>query len=478
MYITIQIFTILGMLFMTYIAFLSFGAPKKNLLFTKAEKQDWDDPMSTGLVKWFTLTNIVGTLTLLATAYLFFIGNSKLFGWVIFMSALTIWFSSYVTNYFTKKILSDKYLKSILASKEQIGGVIATLFWRPDNNKAKQTARIVKWLSILNIVGIIWLEFALFSDIASRLLSISELEYKVIIIFICTLSVLYFTVRYGLRGFVFADAFQSPIIAISALILVAGSIFLFIKLPTHISLYEFFKPLSSYKDCGIFTLHVLFLNLFIVLLTEGHWLRVWIFGKYETTLQVKSTAATALISIILIFIGLFSFVITGSKIGEDSIILLLQNLGNLSPIFIVFFWLGGIAALFSTADAQLYSFLLVKEFDINEGKLSNKLMEKINPFTLSLSLAALFSVAYFLTRYFHVPFEKIVFIIIPMCLNLLPAFVRAVKGYQPKPSLLIFSIILYLVCSIFGILQPVDQMSWTLASALMPILCSIVALKK
>lgn len=478
MFIAIQILAILGMFFLTYVAFLSFGIQKKNLLFTSEEKENWDSSINPGLAKWFTATNIVGTLTSLATAYLFFIGSSKLFGWVILMCSLTIWLCGYVTNYFTKRILKDDYLKILFKSKDQIGGVIATLFWRPDNKKARDTSFIVKWISILNIIGIIWLEFSIFTDIGSRLFSITELYYKVLIIFSCSFLVIFFTVRYGLRGFVFADAFQSPIIAISAISLIIGSAILFTQQPITITTTEFFKPFLTYKDCAVFALHIFFVNIFFVLVTEGHWLRIWIFGNNETKMQVKSLAATAFIVLILIFIGFFSFVISGGKLGEDAIVSLLQSLNKLSPVFLMFFWLGGIAALFSTVDSQLYSGLLVKEFDTKKGKLNNKMMDKINPLYLSLLLALIFSIAYFWVRHFNIPFEKIIFIIIPMSLNLLPAFVRAAKGYNQKPYLLIVSTVLYLVCSVFGFLQPSNQLTWTLASALIPILCSLLALKK
>jgi len=264
MFILIQILAILGMFFMTYIAFLSFGAPKKNLLFTKADKEDWDKSINTGIGKWFTVTNVVGTLTSLATAYLFFIGNSKPFGWVIFMCAITIWLGSFVTNYFSKKILSNDYLQKLIESKEQIVGVIATLFWRPNNPVAQRTSWIVRSLSILNIVSVIWLEFALFSDIAGRLFSIGELQYRVVVIFVCSFAVLYFTVKYGLRGFVFADIFQSPIIAISALSLVIGSIILFTQHPIQITPTEFLHPLLPSNQCLLFALHVTFLNSFFV----------------------------------------------------------------------------------------------------------------------------------------------------------------------------------------------------------------------
>jgi hypothetical protein len=473
-----QILSIFAMCILTYVAFLSFGSRRKNLLFTKEEKEEWDKSLSKGIGKWFTLTNIVGTLTSLATVYLFFIGNSKLFGWVVFTCAITIWTSSFVTNFFTKKILSDQYIKSLFETKNQIGGVIATLFWRPDDNKAKLTSKIVKWLSLLNIVGVIWLEFALFSDIASRLFSIDAIYYKILLIFTATFVVIFFTVKYGLRGFVFADAFQSPIIAISALALVIGCLILAQSSHLQIKVSSFFQPILSPKDCILFGLHVIFLNLFLVLVTEGHWLRLWIFGKREIEMQVKSLLSTSIIWLLLILVGLFSYQLSNANLGENAIVGILERLNSFSSIFIVFFWFGGVAALFSAADAQIYSFLLVNEFDTAKGKLTNKLMDKISPLLLALMFSVIFTLGYFIVRKFQLNFEKIVFIIVPLSLNLLPAFVRAAKHAKQMPVLNLLSILLYIILSVLGIFKPADEFSWTLAAALMPILLSIIAFIK
>lgn len=479
MFAFLQILTILGMIFMTYVAFLSFGGPKKNLLFTKAEKEEWDQSFGkSGLTKWFTVTNIVGSLTSLATAYLFFIGNSKLFGWAMGICALTIWLGSYVTNYVTKNISKIDYIQDLLASKKQVGGVISTLFWRPQDQKSIQTAVVIKWLSIINITGVIWLEFALFSDIASMLFSLNQLHYKVIIIFLTTIIVVYFTVKFGLRGYVFADFFQSPLIGLSAIGLIVGCIILVIKRDISFDLYTLTTPLLSIRECIIFSFHVLFLNSFLVLVTEGHWLRVWIFGKQETKMQVLSLTATAAIWILLIIVGFFTYILSGSQFGEAAIVKLLLGLNQISPLFIILFWVGGIAALFSTADAQIYSLLLVNEFDSRQGVLKNKLMDKMHPLLLSLVFSFGFTVLYFLVRYYSIPFEKIVFMVIPFSLNILPAFIRLIKGYSPRPVLICLSTAIYLLLSLFGFLSTEHELSWNLAAVSIPVIFSVFALRK
>ena len=362
-----------------------------------------------------------------------------------------------------------------MSDKSQTIAVVAKIFWRPNNQNAIKTSRIVKWVSLINICAVIWLEFALFSDIASRLFNITNLECKILFIFITSFLVVYFTVKFGLRGFVFADFFQSPIIGVSALCLITGCAIAFFT-KNNVDFSNLFHPINSYSDCGMFAIHVIFVNFFFVLVTEGHWLRIWIFGQKETQLQIKSLSVTSVIWLILILIGLLSFVITGGKSGESAIVGLLQQLHLLSPVFIVFFWLGGVAALFACADSQIFSFLIVNEFDYKSGQLKNKLMDKISPFPIAMAFACFFSIIYCILRVNNVPFEKIVFIVMPLSLNTLPAFVRAAKGYSQKPKLILLSIICYLIFSIIGLFQPNNELAWTLIAAAWPLFFSLIAL--
>lgn len=476
MSIFLQLFTIVGMVFVTYSVFQAFGAPRKNLLYSKQEKEEWDSLVGQSIGSWFTITNVVGTLTSLATVYVFFIGSSKLFGWWVFLCSITIWGSSFVTNYFTKKICSSGYVAELLKSGEQVGGVISSVFWRPDE-QSKRVAKIVKWISLINIGSVIWLEFALFADISGLLLNQSALTWRILLLAFCCFTVTFFTLRYGLRGFVFADIFQSPLIALSALTLIVGCIILFLRTPgVQITSDEFFRPILPLKDCFLFAFQVISLNSLLVLVTESHWLRVWIFRRKETELLVKSTGTTALLWFVMANIGLFATQICSGNpaeppvVGENAIVGLLTKLNGISAIFLVAFWTGGMAALFSTADAQIYSFLLVKEFDSESGKLKTVLMSTLNPLRTSIIVTISFAAVYTLVRYLSLPFEKMIFLVLPICLNIFPAFVLAAIGAPQRSAYILLSLVLYVACSIAAILQPREQFSWTLAAPVMPIL--------
>ena len=472
MNLILEMLSIGSMILMTYLIFFSFGERRATLLFTKEEKENWDKVMAKSIGSWFTRTNIIGTLSSLATVYIFFIGSSKLFGFYIFICSITIWFGAYITNYFTDKICAIPYVKNILDSPNQTGGVIACLFWRPNEKESQLSALLAKWISIISIFAVIWFEFSLFADIAGGIVSFN-IARSAILLFLCALSVFYFTLKYGLRGFVFADFFQTPILFISAIVLLIGVVILGFKSNLNTDLSIIFKPLLSTKDCILFIIQVLSLNLFLVLVTEPHWLRVWMFGIKESKLQKSSTLTTGLLWGVLALIGLYGYEITLKPSGPVAIISLLQKLSSFSKLFLVAFWVGGMAALFSTADGQIYSLLVVKKFDHKTGFLhENKL--RIKPFLMSVAGATLFSLLFIIVKYFKLPFEKMIFIAIPFCLNIIPAFVFSILKIRQKPIFIIISILLYITCSILGFFQSSNEFSWTLLAPFCPIAISII----
>jgi hypothetical protein len=475
MLIFLQLLTMAVIVAGTFLVFHSLGPQRGNLLYTKAEKKRWDDQIGARMRIWFTRTNIVGTLTSLATVYLFFIGNSKLFGWWIFLCCFSMFLGSFVTNYVTGKVWSSPHIQSLLKEEDITGGVIASVFWRR-NPAAKQTALTIKWLSMLSLAAFIWLDFALFADISGRLLSVDVLWFRLLLLATACFGVSYFTLRFGLRGFVFADLFHSPLIVLASCLLLIGCVILGIKFSIWtMPLDTFFKPVLSQKECIIFAIHVLFLNSFLVISTESHWFRLWLFGDAETTQQRRSQVGIALLWGFLIIIGFFASNLSGGKVGEDAVVALLRNLSGLSWIFPVAFWIGGTAALFSSADASIYSFLIVRRFDNASGKLLQMRMAEVKPVKYTLFITVVFGVAYALVRQFQIPFEKIIFVVIPLTLNVLPAFVFAVRKRPQNPFFIWLSLALYGLASVCGFIQPSSQLFWTLMAALMPIGVSLIA---
>jgi len=472
-----QLFTIVGMVFLTYVMFQAFGAPRKTLLYTKKEKQEWDVLITKPIGSWFTITNIVGSLTSLATCYIFFIGSSQFFGWAIFACSATILFSARITNFFTRHVLEQEYYAKLLDSHEQTGGVIASVFWRDNDRAAQLTAISAKWVSLVNIASIIWLEFAFFGNVAGDLIQRPDLITKSVLVIFCCFTVTYFTLRFGLRGIVFADAFQSPILAFAGVILVIGSVILFAQSPLQIG--TMLKPMLPGKQVFLFLVQLTFLNLFINLVTESHWLRLWVFREKEITRQESGVKWTAALWALLAVLGFFAYSLSGGKTGMEAVGGFLSRLGGVSILFLAAFWIGAMAALFSSADTQIYSFLVVKHFNAKTGTLDNPSMASMRPMNLAAVTTVVFVLCFLGVKYSRIDFDQLVFLIFPISLNILPAFVRVVLKKTQSPKYLWVSVVLYALFAVISAIRPPTEFWWRLCPPLMPMLVSTIAwLKK
>jgi hypothetical protein len=474
MLILAQLISIAGVFALTYLFFRAIGPRRDSVVYSAQERADWDKTTGSRLGGWFTVTSVVGTVTSLATAYLFFIGNFKVFGLWIFLCPLTIWIGTFATNYFTKKIRSQNVVKALIDSHEQRGGVVASLFWS-DNRRDRITSRFVKWISFASIVGVIWLEFALFADISGKLIGL-ELWPRVAVMAFVTASISWFTLRYGLRGFVFADLLHAPLLVACAIVMLAGGLWLWqSKPPAQPVSWASIQPLLPPAQLWLFAGHVFVLNLFLMLVSEIHWLRLWLFRDREITLQNKSMIATAILWTILAAVGLLAFVVTG-KVGDDASSEYVLRLSDSWILFAIVFWLGAGAALISTADSQIYAVLLVRSFDSNSGRLTNQTFASTRPVLASAIGAVLFSALYYGARVSGWHVEKIIFGIIPLSLNILPAISLLAFGRIIQPHWLVISLTGYLGLTCWGLMSPADQFAATLSAALVPVAVSLFAI--
>jgi TM2 domain-containing membrane protein YozV len=469
----LQVVTIISMLAATYLVFRAVGPRRSALLYTRAEKAEWDQQVSKPLGTWLALTNIAGTVTSLATVFLFFIGNSKVFGYWVLICSASIFAGAYVTNYFTARLARLPRIKRLLETNEQNSSIIASLFWHP-NSKYQHTSRLVKYVSILNMLAVIWLEFSLFADISGQLMQIDSILVRAILLAVVTGVIFDFTLRFGLRGFIFADFLHAPLIAIASIALFVGGVMLLISgTVTARPSLDWVLPIISPIQCVLFAAHVICLNIFLVLVTEPHWLRVWAFGSEKITkIQVRSLAATALIWLLLTVLGFLAFGVT-QKVGNEAIAGFVALLQNLSPAFIVVFWIGGIAALFSTADTQIYSLLVVSEFEPRTGEMQDRFLTSLRPITTGVTIGVLFALVYFVVRALDLPFEKIIFVVIPLPLNLLPAFAAGIGERKQQPGFIYLSLALYSIFAVWGFVLPDQQFYATLAAGLVPIAVAV-----
>jgi hypothetical protein len=502
----LQSLTIVGMIGATFFVYQTFGPRQLSFTFTKREKREWDELVRGRLGSWLTVNSIFATITSFATVYVFFIGNTGQFGWWIVFPILTIWGGGFITNYFTRTLVSRRHIAKRLASGDQSRAVLLTLVL-DGTNESIRSASFVRVVALTNILAILWLEFSVFADVSSKLIISESILWGAIFLYGCAFAVLYFTLRFGLRGFLFADLFHGPIIVIGTVTLLIGTVVflvgipsdgghedrlakLFGKLLTEMNAPKAPSPNSPLLSGVLFAISCLFLNSFLVLITQPHWFRVWMFGEKETTLQVTSLSITAVVWSILVLIGaLASIVVTAAPQDVHEackaanldgsvpvVVCFLQQVTGAFPLLAVAFWVAGTGALFSTADAQIYSFFSIQRFDLREGKIAHAEFKELRPALYAATAAALFAGCYALVRFLKVDFNQLVFVLLPSCLNIVPALILAVRGIRQEPILLWISIIPYAVCAFLGLLNTDLAPVFAVAAPLMPLTVSAVAL--
>ena len=460
----------------TWLFLYTIKIPDTNQLFSREFALSFRSKLEGRFGTLAMMASLFGTLTSLATVYVFFLGTSKVFGVFVLFAPFTLFLGYIFTNFFTKKVLENNqsYAKNV-ENSEVVSAVIATITWQ-DTDQGKKVSNLIKWISILSISGLIWLEFSIFADIASKVASPtgSSLLIGYLTFLLCSFTVLYIIFRYGLRGFIFADLVQSPLIIIGTFVLFLTIIYAFFTtqftLPAGVAI---FKPLASPFTVFLFVLHVFVLNLTFVLVTEGHWFRLWLFNKTEIKGQKNAVLITSVTWGVLALVGCLALAFS-LQTGNIGFVDVINKLSEIHPVFILIFWLVASAALFSTADAQIFHLILLNRFDKQTGKIKEVTSTLPAPSIRALRAALLLSIFYLFIRYLNIPFEKLVFSITPLCSNILPAIIAIATRRPPPLAWTVASLIGYCTFSFIGLSMPSHSLSWTIASVFAPIACSIL----
>ena len=158
----LQVVTIGGMVLLTFLIYRALGPRRSSLILEKRETGVGRSYPELG--SWLTGSNIFATITSLATVYIFFIGNTYFFGGWVFAAVLTLFVGGYVTNAATRAILRRPDIAARIDSDDQSASVFLALF-RGEDAKSQQATRVVKYITVLNIAAILWMDFAVFADV-------------------------------------------------------------------------------------------------------------------------------------------------------------------------------------------------------------------------------------------------------------------------------------------------------------------------
>jgi hypothetical protein len=231
-------------------------------------------------------------------------------------------------------------------------------------------------------------------------------------------------------------------------------------------------PKFPFLWCVVFLVATFFLNSFLLVTSEAHWLRVWTMREQVRAATLTSAVTTALVWLILVFVG-FLVVILTTGVGLDGVIDVMNPLGKLSALFTAGFWIAVIAVMFSTTDAQIYSFLVVSSFNTRTGEINEAPQFLATPVVSSTAIALCYAAVYVFVEISHYPFEPIVFFVFPIFLCAAPAFVSVISRGKATAMPVFISILLYGVCGAGMILFPGYSFPLSLAAPLMPGLISL-----
>ena len=327
------------------------------------------------------------------------------------------------------------------------------------------------------IASVIWLEFNLMTEFAGLLFHVDTWPVKTGIMFVSVLSVVYFTLKYGVRGFVFADLLHSPFILIGAVGLFVGAALLYARQVNQpfSGIGALGVPLLGWQQCLMFAFHVSVINSLQILSTEPHWMRMWLFRDKVRPLQAKAMGVTACLWLVMLFHGLLAYAITGQA-GDGAVAESVQKMSAITPLFLMLFWLAAVGALFSTADSQTYSFLLVWQFDATSGKLREKLMANIHPIIHGAVVAGVFAGFYALFIALGINTTKIIFAIMPTCVNLAIPFILLAFGRIPSAWVVLTSLVFYVPTVIISLVRPPTEFYWSLGGVFIPVVVALITM--
>jgi len=456
----------------TYLLLMILGPRPGNIFVSIEERQRWSGMLASNFGAFVYLSNVVATLTSLATVYVFFIGTTQLFGYYILVSLVSILIAGPVTLRFTRRLAETRLFSARFVDSEAATAAITSLFWSPETRKV---SLILQLLAQVAILCILWLEFATLAKLLAGLLGFDTPYWQTIVMFLSVLFVFDFIFRNGLRGFLFADLLHFPLIAIGVVLFLGGTMYVAVS-SGGFSLEPFTRPPKLPEAyCIIFVVATLFLNSFLLITSEPHWLRVWTMRDRVQSATMMSLATAMAVWTFLIIAGFLIVTIT-QRIGLDAVVDAVKELKTYSIVWSIAFWVSVVAAIFSTADTQLYSFLVLSAFDSKTGKLHPAPRFIRVPFLSALVVAVAFSVIFWLIEISRFPFEPIVFFVFPIFLCSVPAFVELLWTDHVRAAPMLVSIGLYLCCGLAMILLPAYSFPLSLAAPLMPALVSLAVL--
>jgi hypothetical protein len=208
---------------LTYMTLQLLGPQPRRILLSVEERARYTKNIIGRSGAFLYMANVVGALSSLATVYVFFIGATQLFGYFIYGCIISMMLTGFVTTRLTNALLANDHFRARLETDSPTAAAVTSLFWSRDNTSV---SRLIKVLTQVSLLAILWLEFTTLTKLFAGLFGLSSLAYQATVMFVAVLFMFDFIIRNGLRGFLFADLLEFPLILLGTIVVLVGTLIL------------------------------------------------------------------------------------------------------------------------------------------------------------------------------------------------------------------------------------------------------------
>ena len=312
--------------------------------------------------RFFAYATIGGSLTSISAVFYFFLLNTNVFGYLLFVSIVTIPVGAVVAKTIQLKALQRCLNNETVKNACSVGTLAGVL----NAVTGKNVGRIIRIISICMLSAFLWMEIKIVSMLLTTIMAPDHMApvLTAIVAAIITFLLASYVFRFGMTGIVVSDFLYWPGIILCVLLLMAilASYTSDFDLLQH-ARYVMRPNLGIYEQLA-WIINVCFLNLAIVSVRDDHWCRLPAFGveagKENKALKCLPLAAiqTATVGALLIFGGfLCSYVYTlnNPDIQNANGIDLLVSVIDSVPLSGTLILFGGLLAMLSTANGLIFA---------------------------------------------------------------------------------------------------------------------------
>lgn len=410
--------------------------------------------------RFFLYATVGGTLTSLASVYVFFILQYPFFGWAMFFTLAAFPLGGLVGQLVAKKAVET--LRQSSAGRAAFETGLMTAVVRVNSNVL--TSQLVRYLSMLNITAVIWLEIKVLTTILCNVVFQISFEPRNAIIFavvagLFTVLLVQFILRFGMQGVIATDAMYWPFIILSAALIAAVVFYLSFNAAgdlSHLVQMISLRPRIPDVTLAFFLLNIFAVNAVYHVGRDDLWLRM---SAFQSTGQKDNPAASQLFQatlfavpvwFILISVGMLVPTILGRP--ADSVLEVI-GLIRVSYVVLPLAILGLLAAMLSTCDNQFFALKRLFRYSPETGEVRELTLNWRKTAAISFSAGLIVALLTWAAIYFDLKDQNLVFACLGLPAVIYPAVQRSLNMRQTRTGDVLVPVAIFLFMLFLGIRQ-------------------------